>query len=934
MDYSKTVNLPKTDFPMKADLPKREPIWLAQWEKENVYPEALRRRKGNPKFILHDGPPYANGHLHLGHALNKILKDIIVRSKIMAGFDAPYVPGWDCHGLPIELQLMKELKVKDKHHVDRFQFREQAKAFAQRFIDIQRQEFKRMGVLGDWDHPYLTMEERYKAKIVSTFEELREKGYVYKGKKPVYWCSTDETALAEAEVEYEQDVTPSIYVAFPHAREARTFFVIWTTTPWTLPANVGIAYNKAETYVLYETHQLQPSFPPALRGESIMSVMDPPLTSPSFETMGRDSPPGVGGTAAGDDKKGSSRYIIAKKLLDDFLQKTGLQGRVVEEVSGSRFKDSSAHHPWIQRTVPLLPAEFVAMDTGTGLVHIAPGHGREDYALGQAQHPPLPVLSPVNDRGLFTEEVPEWKGEHVFKANAKIVDHLQNHGALLYSGQVPHSYPHCWRCHKPVIFRATEQWFLDIDKDGLRARLLEALKKVTFYPEFGRNRITGMVETRPDWCLSRQRLWGTEIPELPSEVQGPTPTDSNRTSDVARRTTDPDIFDVWFESGISWAAVLQARAELGYPADLYLEGSDQHRGWFQVSLIPSVALQNQAPYKSVLTHGFVMDGEGRPMSKSLGNVISPDEIIKQYGADILRLWVASSDYGGDVRLSPEILKGLADNYRKLRNTFRYLLNNLGDFDPAQDGTPVKDLTELDRWVLHRLQEEIRDAVKAYDEYQFHRVTGRLVNFCNAELSSFYLDVIKDRLYCDPAASSSRRAAQTVLHQLAQALLRLLAPILPFTTEECWRFLGRPQSIGLEDFPKEDSAYLDERRMEGWKNLLALRQSVLGELEKARTSGLLKAPREAKAKIRVAEAPLAEFCMRYGAGLSGVIGVSQAEVVLDASVGSVLVEIVKAEGAKCERCWIYKKDVGSVTKRPDLCRRCAEAVQEWETLCEA
>ena len=619
---------------------------LASWEKDQVYEKGVERRrsqKGKKQFILHDGPPYANGNLHLGHALNKILKDIIVRFKTMAGFYAPYVPGWDCHGLPIELQLMKELKVADKHKVDRTQFREQAKAFATKFVDIQREEFKRMGVQGDWDNPYLTMAPEYKKTIIDCFLELEKKGYVYRGKKPVYWCTTDETALAEAEVEYENDPGPSIYVAFPSADQAGTSYVIWTTTPWTLPANVAIAYNPHEKYVVYETAK--------------------------------------------------GKFILAEKRLQDFAKTTQLQGNIA---GTAPMETAHARHPWIQREAKVLKADFVAMGTGTGLVHIAPGHGMEDYVVGQQQNPPLPVLSPVDDRGLFVEDFGDLKlkGQHVFKANKIIMDFLKERGALLHAEEIVHSYPHCWRCHKPVIFRATEQWFLSIDHDQLRERLLKAIGGVEWIPAYGQNRITGMVESRPDWCLSRQRLWGTEIPDK-------------------EQKKEPDILDVWFESGVSWAAVLEKRPELAYPADMYLEGSDQHRGWFQTSLIPSVALRDRAPYKSVLTHGFVMDGEGRPMSKSTGNVISPQEIIQQYGADVLRLWVGASDYGGDVRLSPEILKGQAEAYRKVRNTLRYFLGNLSDFNPATDPVPINNLHKnVDKWAMHVLQKKIRDARKA------------------------------------------------------------------------------------------------------------------------------------------------------------------------------------------------------------------------------
>jgi isoleucyl-tRNA synthetase len=862
MDYSQTVNLPKTDFPMKADLPKREPAMLELWEKEKVYEQGVKRRepqKGKKQFILHDGPPYANGHLHLGHALNKILKDIIVRSKTMAGHYAPYVPGWDCHGLPIELALMKELKI-DKSQIDRAKFREQAAAYAAKFVEIQKQEFKRLGILGDWDHPYLTMNEAYKKTIVDTFLELQKQGYVYRGKKPVHWCYTDETALAEAELEYESDKGPSIFVAFPSAVHDFSY-VIWTTTPWTLPANRAIAYKPGELYGLYS------------------------------------------------NKADQKRYVIAEKLVENFKKLSGMD---LERVSPwVDWLGMKARHPWQERTVPLLAADFVTMDTGTGLVHIAPGHGREDYALGSQYK--LEVQSPVDSRGRLEEPDMPWNGVHVFKANKMIMDFLQEKGALLYRGELEHSYPHCWRCHEPVIFRATEQWFLSIDHKDLRQRALAEIEKIDknkgWIPAYGKNRIAGMLESRPDWCLSRQRFWGTEIPD-------------------PVKPKDPDIFDVWFESGVSWAAVLKQRPELAYPADMYLEGSDQHRGWFQVSLIPSVALENQAPFKSVLTHGFVMDGEGRPMSKSLGNVIAPEQIIKQYGADVLRLWVAASDYGGDVRLSQDILKSQADAYRKVRNTMRYLLNNLSDFDVSKDAVAYAQLPEVDRWALHRLHEEVRDASAAYGDYKFHQVTSHLVNFCVSDLSGFYLDAIKDRLYCDTPASAGRRAAQTVLQEIASCLVRLLAPILSFTMDECWRFMGNRDSVALTDLPASDSGRMDAALKDRWKILLSLRELTLGEIEKARAAGRLKAPREAKALLRTNDASQEAFFKGYAEFLPMILGVSQTELTLDLSVTGIAVEIQKIEGAKCTRCWIYKTDIGQDAHAPDLCQRCAAAVAVW------
>jgi len=862
MDYSKTVNLPKTDFPMKADLPRREPERLAVWEKEKVYEEALKRRlaqKGKKQFILHDGPPYANGHLHLGHALNKILKDMIVRYKTMAGHYAPYVPGWDCHGLPIELALMKEQKI-DKSQIDRKKFRADAAAYASKFVEIQKQEFKRMGILGDWDRPYLTMAEPYKKTIVEVFETLKNEGYIFKGKKPVYWCFSDETALAEAEVEYENDKGPSIFVAFQSVQDDALSYVIWTTTPWTLPANQAIAFNPQERYAIYK------------------------------------------------NKADHKKYLLAEKRAENFQKLTGMELDYVLGVEGSALAGSKAHHPWAGRQVPLLPAGFVAMDTGTGLVHIAPGHGREDYVLGSAHK--LEVMSPVDSRGRLEEPGMPWNGVHVFKANKMIMEFLREKGSLLYRAEVEHSYPHCWRCHEPVIFRATDQWFLNVEHKDLRARLMKAIGEVQWIPEYGKNRISGMVESRPDWCLSRQRFWGTEIPD-PAQPK------------------DPDIFDVWFESGVSWAAVLKQRPELSYPADMYLEGSDQHRGWFQVSLIPSVALEKKAPFRAVLTHGFVMDGEGRPMSKSLGNVIAPDQIIKQYGADVLRLWVAASDYGGDVRLSPDILKSQAEAYRKVRNTLRYLLNNLTDFDPAKDAVPYEELPEIDRWALHRLQEEVRDALEAYDGYKFYRVTSSLVTFCISDLSGFYLDVIKDRLYCDPPGSHSRRSAQTVLDQIASRLIRLLAPILSFTADECWRFMGHQDSVALAELPAADGRLMDAALFENWKMLFSLREAVLLSIEKARAAGEVKAARETKAVVRVRKPEMAESFKRHGHELPIALGVSQVEWLNDPTVELFAVDIKKAEGAKCARCWIYKTDVGVHKEWPDICGRCADAVQEWQ-----
>jgi isoleucyl-tRNA synthetase len=887
MDYSKTVNLPKTDFPMKADLPKREPEWLKRWDEEREYFKALEQRqaqKGKKEFILHDGPPYANGHLHLGHALNKILKDVIVRYKTMTGHYAPYVPGWDCHGLPIELQLMKELKISDKNKVDRAKFRAQAKAFAEKFVGIQRQEFKRLGVLGDWENPYLTMDAAYEKTIVDTFKALESKGYVYRGLKPVYWCPIDETALAEAEVEYENDSTPSIFVAFPSAKDARTSFVIWTTTPWTLPANLAIAYNPEKRYVVVR------------------------------------------------DKTSGRQFIVAEDLGENFQKATKMELELVEALAGTALSGQKARHPWLGRDAPLLPAGFVAMDTGTGLVHIAPGHGVEDYQLGQEQNPALPILSPVDDRGRFLEDFGELKlkGEHVFKANPIILDFLKTKDALLHVEEITHSYPHCWRCHKPVIFRATEQWFLSVEHENLRARLLEAINQVEWIPTYGKSRITGMVQTRPDWCLSRQRLWGTEIPASPQP--SPQEGEGGRSPGEA----SPDIVDVWFESGVSWAAVLKNRDELAYPADMYLEGSDQHRGWFQTSLIPSVALEGRPPFKSVLTHGFVMDGEGRPMSKSLGNVIAPEEVIRHHGADVLRLWVGSSDYAGDVRLSPEILKGLTESYRKVRNTFRYLLGNLADFDPVRHKVPYPDLLEIDRWALHKLQVTLEEVGEAFAKYQFHRGTYAMVQFCNGTLSGLYFDVLKDRLYCDAAGSLSRRSAQTTLYELAHILFRLWAPVLSFTADEAWRSLGHADGVALADFPEGSGrGWKNEALEREWETALEVRERVLLSLEKARQAGQIKGNLEAQVTLHARPHALAALLARFEPHWPSLCIVSQVAVSgselpsIERDPMGLQVRVERVTGVKCARCWIYKRDVGSDKHHPEICGRCAKTVEEWK-----
>ncbi|MBI2496149.1 MAG: isoleucine--tRNA ligase, partial [Candidatus Omnitrophica bacterium] len=753
MDYRATLNLPKTSFPMKADLPTREPEIIARWEREDLYGQIRQARAGAERFILHDGPPYANGDIHIGHALNKILKDLIVRYKTMRGFDAPYVPGWDCHGMPIEHQLFKELGLT-KHEIPQMAFRENARAYAQRYVEVQREQFKRLGVSGDWGHPYLTMAQDYELTILRVFRELVQAGYIYRGKKPVYWCASCETALAEAEVEYADRTDTSIYVKFPviSPPPARTELfkqpvavVVWTTTPWTLPANVALCFHPQAQYVLLE---------------------------------------------------GPPHLLVASELVERFTALLNtVNVRRVGCITGKELEGLRCRTPFGGRESVAVTDEGVSLTEGTGVVHIAPGHGHEDYVIGQRYG--LPTLSPVDHQGRFTKDVPDYEGQSVFEANPNILSDLKSpdQGLLLREESVTHSYPHCWRCQQPVIFRATPQWFLRVD-EGLRRRLLEGVRRVAWIPPAGLNRIAGMLENRPDWCVSRQRYWGVPIPVLRCQpcdepildavvIKHIEETLSQRGVEFwftatpqelasgARCATcggstlvkESDILDVWFDSGVSHEAVLKTREGLRWPADLYLEGSDQHRGWFQVSLIPSVALHGQSPYRQVLTHGFVMDGAGRKMSKSLGNVIAPQDVMQRYGTDILRLWVASCDYREDVRISEEILVQVAESYRKIRNTFRYLLANLYDFNPQRDRRPVREFPDLDRWALHRTREVLKAVTDGYEAHQFHEVWRAIYQYCVLDLSAFYLDTLKDRLYTEPASTAKRRCAQSALYDI-------------------------------------------------------------------------------------------------------------------------------------------------------------------------
>jgi isoleucyl-tRNA synthetase len=957
MDYKDTVNLPRTEFPMKGNLPQLEPRLLAFWAQQGTYLKMLERNASGPRFVFHDGPPYANGHLHAGHALNKILKDIVVKYRNMAGQLCDFIPGWDCHGLPIEQAVEKRLKDKkvDRRSLSREEFLERCRAYAEEFIGIQREEFKRMGVFGRWDEPYKTLTFDYEAQEIRELAELVRRGLVYRRKKPVYWCLTDQTALAEAEVEYEDHQSPSIYVAFDAAEDLgrlspalqgkRVAFAIWTTTPWTLPANLAIAVHPKLEYVFYDV-------------------------GPRVLCVAKDLLPRVLSECRADHLAirevtvpGSGQTVEAASMAE--------ATRILTYASGADLEGLKYRHPFYDRVSPVLTGEHVTLEQGTGLVHTAPGHGQEDYELGLKAG--LDIYNPVKDDGRFDETVgPLLAGKKVFEANPVVVGLLEEKGALLNpkDARVSHSYPHCWRCHNPIIFRATHQWFIALDKeDGLRRRALAEIDQVQWVPRWGRERIHGMLEGRPDWCISRQRTWGVPIavamcegcgepvlsPELMERVAAAvekegagawyrTPVSEFLPAGHAcpkcgkkefRRETD--ILDVWFDSACSFAAVAMKRKNMHVPVDLYLEGSDQHRGWFHSSLLVGVGAHDHAPYRTVLTHGFVVDGEGRKMSKSLGNVVAPEKIIAQYGAEVLRLWVASSDYRDDVSLSEQILKGLAEGYRKIRNTVRYALSNLYDFDPKKDAVKPEALLPLDQWARSRLADLTARVRKAYEAYEFHQVFHQVVDFCAMDLSAVYFDILKDRLYTSKAASAARRSAQTVLHEVARDLLRLLAPVMSFTAEEAWQLLpGREtESVFLAGLPDGAGVAADPEVMGRYERLFALRSAVLPLLEAARREKMIGASLEAKVVLTASGAARA-FLEKHREELPSLLIVSQVELAdaagakaqalaLPASFGegAVQAEVAPAAGQKCPRCWTYSEAVGKGGQ--EVCARCAAAL---------
>ena len=917
MDYKATLNLPKTTFPMKADLTGREPEMLRSWEEGRIYQKLRELRAGREMWILHDGPPYANGHIHIGHALNKILKDFVVKSRSMMGYNAVFVPGWDCHGLPIEHQVDKELG-EGKRTVGVVEKRRLCREYAARFIDVQREEFRRLGVLGDWEHPYTTMDHRYEAVILRELAKFVGAGSIYRGLKPVHWCATCRTALAEAEVEYEDHRSPSIYVKFP-VKDAKgkfaidpsqgTHFVIWTTTPWTLPANQAIALHPRLSYRLVKT-------------------------------------------PAGD-------LILAQELIDACM-KVFNYGKGDYQVTrgawaGAELEGVICQHPWMEREVPVVLGEYVHTEQGTGCVHTAPGHGTEDYETGLRYG--LKVENPVDDEGRFLPTLPLFGGMRVWDANPKIVAELRRRGNLLAEGIVDHTYPHCWRCKNPTIFRATEQWFISMEKNGLRQRGLEEIRKVKWIPPWGEERIYNMILTRPDWVISRQRAWGVPIAVFYCQACQYVLAEQHlmeRVADLMERegadvwflkgpqellppgtrcphcggtqfSKEDDILDVWFDSGVSQAAVLETRPDQHWPAEMYLEGSDQHRGWFHSSLLAAVGTRGRAPYKEVLTHGFVVDGEGRKMSKSLGNVIAPQEVMSSYGAEILRLWVAAEDYRDDVRLSTEILTRLVEGYRRIRNTCRYLLGNLYDFDPRQHLVPREALLEIDRFILHRLQKVAGRLLRAYEKYEFHILFHALHNFCAVDLSAFYLDVLKDRVYTSAATSPERRAAQTAMFLLLEGITRLMAPVLSFTADEVWSYLprrgGEAGSVHLAEFPQVDETVLDEALGERWERLLGVRDEVLKVLEAARQRKLIGNALEAKVEILAGHA-LLPFLRGYAKDLPTIFIVSAVDL-KPAPAGSPELSVVvhRAPGKKCERCWVYRESVGQSAEYPTVCDRC-------------
>ena len=919
VDYAKTLNLPKTSFKMKANLAQKEPLTLRDWKKAEIYEKSLK--EGAPFFVLHDGPPYANGDIHIGHALNKILKDIILKYKRLRGYNAPYIPGWDTHGLPIEWKIMEELGEKAKNMTP-LQIRQECKKYALKWVEKQKEGFKRLGILGNWDNPYITLRPEYEAEQLKVFKEIYENGYIYKGLKPVYWSPTTETALAEAEIEYKDLTSHSIYVKFEGEKDLtdklgvdEASILIWTTTPWTLPANLGVFLHPEFDYGLYKT------------------------------------------------EKGN--LVVAKDLAEDVFKTLDLSYELLKEFKGTELEYTHYQHPFLDRKGLVMNADYVTIDAGTGAVHTAPGHGADDYNYSLKYN--IGILSPVDDKGHMTKEAGKYEGMFYAKASKAIVEDLTESGHMLYHTTFVHSYPHDWRSKKPVIFRATEQWFISIDESDIRENAIKALENVEFVPSWGKNRIGSMLETRPDWTISRQRVWGVPIPlfynratdeviyepeimdriiELvkkegtdiwwkyeAKEIIGDELLEKYNLKDVDIRK-ERSIMDVWFDSGVSHRSVLVPR-NLPRPADLYLEGSDQHRGWFQSSLLTSIASTKDAPYKRILTHGFTMDGQGRKMSKSLGNTILPKDITEKYGADILRLWVSSVDYREDVRISENILQQMSDAYRRIRNTARFLMGNLNNFDYANDKVDYKDMFEIDKWAMHKLEELKEKTTEYYDKYEFYSLFQEITYFCSMEMSSFYLDIVKDRLYCEGTTSIERRSAQTVLTEVLKVLVRIISPVLSFTADEIWEripeALKEEESVHLSKWIEANPEYLNEELAKKWDKIARLRREVNKKLEAERQTGLIGHSLDARVLLNIANDEYS-FIKDYTENeVSDLFIVSQVKFVNDnlaeSEIEGISISVEKASGEKCERCWKYDEEVGHDHNHSDVCPRCASVLEK-------
>ncbi len=947
MDLKSTINLPKTGFPMKAGLPQNEPKILARWEEQRIYDRIREVRKGAPTYVLHDGPPYANGPIHLGTAMNKCLKDFIVKSKNMAGFDSPYVPGWDCHGLPIEIKVDQMLGGK-KLQMAAVDVRSECRKYAEKFLDLQRSQFKRIGVFGRFDRPYSTMTPQYEAAVLDILYRFLENDFVYKGLRSVYWCVFDETALAEAEVEYENHTSPTVWVKYPFAGDPalldaalkgkKVSTIIWTTTPWTLPASMAVAFHPDEEYIALES----------------------------------------------GPEKNNDVFIVGARLAAVVQEKTGLQSaREIARFPGRKLEYADFQHPFLDRKVVGVLADYVTMDQGTGVVHTAPAHGAEDFVTGQKYK--IDPTCNVDKAGILRHGLPEYDGKRVFDANAPIVELLKARGVLLHTEKMEHSYPHCWRCHNPVIFRATEQWFIGMDtpmKSGasgetMRSRALAEIAKVKWDPAWGEDRISNMIATRPDWCISRQRVWGVPIAVFLCDECGKPVNDPHINRKVVQFVSqhgadawytpeadailasghkcahcgatkfkkETDILDVWFESGSSHAAVLGHEPNLPWPADLYLEGGDQHRGWFHSSLLCSIGYEGSAPYRMVATSGWTLDEQGRAMSKSLGNTVDPVEIADTLGGEIVRMWVASVDFREDVACSPQIMQRVAGIYRDIRNTFRFILGNLDGFDPARDAVSFDQLQPLDQYMLRQAVEVSTDVQRSYEEFAFHKIYHRINNFCGVELSAFYFDVLKDRLYTSARKSLSRRAAQTAIWRIGEALVRLLAPIMSFTCEEVWQYLppveGRLESVHLATFPEaadllgaNEAALAADAKQAGsnpsddWKTIRAVRETVLKALEEARNQKLIGGNLQAQVTLTAAD-PVFSTLERFKDDLRYFFIVSGVEVKKGPVNGDapVAVEVGKAPGEKCERCWNFSTHVGEDKDYPTVCERCSTVLKE-------